>query len=516
MNEPPVRIQLTGGAKIYENGSIGDRVGHLVCDNPEPDELVVYYMININGNQKSTDFYINGTGLYLNTTLRYEHVSTYELVIRALDNGQPPQSSEETVTVTVKPTDPCALNTSGCNGNATCGRLGPNSATCLCLQGFTGNGKECQNVPDCLVTRPDVNFTSSANSHSLGTLCGNGGTCIDGIGNYTCLCPLGWTGRGCRQEIVECLSNPCAHGHCADHIPGYSCSCDDGFTGTNCEVNTNNNCSLLPCGPGTCIDAADGFNCSCPPSYAGYRCSFPVDECQHNACDLGLTCVPRAVNPKGKTGFVVANQSSQPYCVPSSDISRILLPRAEGGLANEFGQFVEDNLFQSVLVSSVYILKSDPVGDSVSVHFVAIVDDGDESKGVPLSENAVLVQLNKSCWSGAHGRDSKMFCDAIRDVAPTIPPTISVEFPKPQPREGFSVQEFVWPVIGCLVVFAVVVGGALLLRIRANKKRLPLVRRKAEFHSFMPSFCQFKVFILLQRTAFTILEQNPSHVNTLL
>lgn len=45
---------------------------------------------------------------------------------------------------------------------------------------------------------------------------------------------------------------------------------------------------------------------------------------------------------------------------------------------------------------------------------------------------------------------------------------------------------------------------------------LPLVRRKAEFHSFMPSFCQFKVFILLQRTAFTILEQNPSHVNTLL
>ena len=502
VNEPPVHIQITGGGWIYENGSIGDEVGRLFCDNPERNEVVVYDIRNINGYNNSKEFYIIGTTLYLNTTLQYENVSTYELVIRALDDGIPPLQSEETVSVTVKATDPCALHTSGCHGNATCSRLGPDNAVCHCRAGFAGNGIDCYDVPECEVTRPDVTFIGDANS--LATLCGNGGTCVDGIGNYTCLCPVGWTGRGCRQDIIECFSNPCIQGYCSENIGRYSCSCYDGFTGVNCETNMDD-CADFPCGPGTCVDGADDFTCLCPNSYEGYRCSFPVDVCRDNPCELGLTCVPRPVNPRGMTGFLAVNQTSKPYCVPPYYVSGILIRGGSSDddheLNNEFAQFVENNLyvipsshpyshglFQSVRISSVYIVNSEPVENDLFVHFVVIIDNNGENEDTPvLSNYDVLVGLNNSCWRGAIGKHSHMFCDGIESptlVTPPVPgdPRDLVSDPDESPGN------FLWPVIGCLLLIAVVVGGGLILLGRARKKQL---RRRArmddETRSMLPA-----------------------------
>ena len=41
----------------------------------------------------------------------------------------------------------------------------------------------------------------------LGAICLHGGTCVDGVNEYTCTCPAGRTGRHC--EVGECLITTC-------------------------------------------------------------------------------------------------------------------------------------------------------------------------------------------------------------------------------------------------------------------------------------------------------------------
>ena len=73
--------------------------------------------------------------------------------------------------------------------------------------------------------------------------CLNGGTCLDGIGDYTCLCVDGFGGRHCGQDINECASNPCQHGAtCTDFVNSYTCKCPPGYSGVHCQTN-DNDCS---------------------------------------------------------------------------------------------------------------------------------------------------------------------------------------------------------------------------------------------------------------------------------
>lgn len=38
------------------------------------------------------------------------------------------------------------------------------------------------------------------------------GTCLDMINDYTCVCPTGYTGKRCEENINDCLSTPCGNG----------------------------------------------------------------------------------------------------------------------------------------------------------------------------------------------------------------------------------------------------------------------------------------------------------------
>lgn len=67
--------------------------------------------------------------------------------------------------------------------------------------------------------------------------CFNGGTCVDGINSFTCLCPPGFTGSYCQHDVNECDSRPCLHGGtCQDSYGTYKCTCPQGYTGLNCQV----------------------------------------------------------------------------------------------------------------------------------------------------------------------------------------------------------------------------------------------------------------------------------------
>lgn len=33
--------------------------------------------------------------------------------------------------------------------------------------------------------------------------CGNGATCVNTDGSYTCFCPIGWTGKNCTEGTYD-------------------------------------------------------------------------------------------------------------------------------------------------------------------------------------------------------------------------------------------------------------------------------------------------------------------------
>ena len=73
--------------------------------------------------------------------------------------------------------------------------------------------------------------------HFPSSSCFNGGTCLDGVNSFSCLCLPGYTGAHCQHQADPCLSRPCLHGGvCTATYPGFSCACPEGFTGTNCQV----------------------------------------------------------------------------------------------------------------------------------------------------------------------------------------------------------------------------------------------------------------------------------------
>lgn len=101
-------------------------------------------------------------------------------------------------------------------------------------------------------------FTSPTMMTAFQTHAWNGGTCTDGINEFTCICPSGFTEPKCETNTDECDPIPCLNGGtCNDELDGFSCNCPVGYSGDRCEINDN------PSGGSSCEDEisllADGF-----------------------------------------------------------------------------------------------------------------------------------------------------------------------------------------------------------------------------------------------------------------
>lgn len=148
--------------------------------------------------------------------------------------------------------------------------------------------------------------------------CMYGGTCIDGLRNYTCQCPYMYNGTNCENDLISmygCGVEPCLNGGTCETVTGiaqtnYRCQCVAGYTGGNCE-NDINECGPNPCHNDVqCVDLVNDFQCNCTNSgYRGKLCDEDINECDEDPtlCNNGGTCFNRQGSfscscPEGRIG----------------------------------------------------------------------------------------------------------------------------------------------------------------------------------------------------------------------
>ncbi|XP_024272991.1 protein crumbs homolog 2 [Oncorhynchus tshawytscha] len=137
----------------------------------------------------------------------------------------------------------------------------------------------------------------TAADQCLSSPCQNGGTCLDYMGNYTCLCPrwpVHYTGKECKELYDPCVYDaPCTNCTSTLGTGVYTCHCLVGFAGTNCTLNISR-CLDNPCKGGVrshCVDRVDGYTCHCPPGYGGEACQERIRDCSEEPCHNDATCV---------------------------------------------------------------------------------------------------------------------------------------------------------------------------------------------------------------------------------
>ncbi|CAG9792216.1 unnamed protein product [Diatraea saccharalis] len=136
--------------------------------------------------------------------------------------------------------------------------------------------------------------------------CENGGTCLNLVNGYHCLCPPNWEGKNCDVDVNECRNFAgtdlgCQNGASCINKPGtYECFCASGWFGIHCTRRAKD-CSagnFEMCGFGTCVPvtSGEGIKCICNQGWqtndTSVACLTDINECDSSH---GVRC---SANPK--------------------------------------------------------------------------------------------------------------------------------------------------------------------------------------------------------------------------
>ncbi|XP_061557038.1 fibulin-7-like [Phycodurus eques] len=161
--------------------------------------------------------------------------------------------------------------------------------------------------------------------------CLNGGTCLDDVNQFSCICPKGWAGETCQSPVptfFATIANTSAAtsqasaaaaatlaadtagsfvrpSRCSTVQGTTHCTCEPGYTISGRDSTTCTDideCELFHNGQAgklclhTCVNTAGGYRCSCPAGYDvtrdGRSCK-DIDECasRQNNCSKEQTCI---------------------------------------------------------------------------------------------------------------------------------------------------------------------------------------------------------------------------------
>ncbi|XP_017711711.1 PREDICTED: fibulin-7 isoform X2 [Rhinopithecus bieti] len=184
--------------------------------------------------------------------------------------------------------------------------VGPSSVVCLPNGTWTGEQPRCRDiVSPSHPTALDPSQHSKDISECSSQPCQNGGTCVEGVNQYRCICPPGRTGNRCQHQaqtdVNECElygqeGRPRLCMHTCVNTPGsYRCTCPSGYLtladGKSCE-DVDECVGLQPvCPQGTtCINTGGSFQCVSPecPEGSGnvtYVKTSPF-QCERNPCPM--------------------------------------------------------------------------------------------------------------------------------------------------------------------------------------------------------------------------------------
>uniref|UniRef100_A0A3B3Z642 Fibulin 7 n=1 Tax=Periophthalmus magnuspinnatus TaxID=409849 RepID=A0A3B3Z642_9GOBI len=168
--------------------------------------------------------------------------------------------------------------------------VGPESRLCQESLVWSGQQPTCRDINEC-----------------ASSPCLNGGTCVDEVNQFSCVCAKGWAGVICQSPVPTCEYNGpfvrpprCTITQGTTHCtcePGYTISGRDSYTCTDideCELFHNGQAGRLCLH--TCVNTPGGYRCTCPAGYEitrdGRGCK-DIDECaaRQNNCSMDQTCI---------------------------------------------------------------------------------------------------------------------------------------------------------------------------------------------------------------------------------
>lgn len=132
--------------------------------------------------------------------------------------------------------DPCSPQPCGHGGSCISRK---NSFECLCSHGYSGEycekgpncPNECSENTKCIAGQcceSDSTGKQCTHQSSGNCDCFNGGVCNDN--SSICICPGGFDGVACENDIDECEKTPniCVHGICVNQPGTFKCYCEPG------------------------------------------------------------------------------------------------------------------------------------------------------------------------------------------------------------------------------------------------------------------------------------------------
>ena len=265
-------LSLSGPASLDAYTLLLQSLSYVTFANP-PDE-----------SPRSIKFYISDKTFRVHHDMQLVHVCnatencgnavnvTCEMVNATTHQCICPMASTifDTKTQTCTPLVSCADEGVTCGNNSLCVEISEIELLCNCTSGFKKDGNSnCVDINDCVAN-----------------VCHNGGTCVDGVNAFVCVCPFNYNGSKCDVLNDMCLPL-CVNGRCQ----GNRCVCDSGYSGLQCDIDINAQCTKTSClNGGTCIEVDDTYQCLCLSRFDGARCQSNITETTGDACESIVYC----------------------------------------------------------------------------------------------------------------------------------------------------------------------------------------------------------------------------------